>query len=137
MALSLRRADYFRTTVEDRPGEAYQLLAKIAGAGVNLMVFNAVPLDDAHTELVLFPDDLDRLTEVAQETGIILRGPEHAILIQGDDHLGALADVHAQLYDAKVNVYASSGVADGAGRFGYVLHVRPTDFETAANVLGI
>jgi hypothetical protein len=137
MPLCIRRADYFRTTIEDRPGEAYQILTRLASAGINLQVFNAVPIDTLHTELVLFAEDVEKFTEVADESGLILRGPEHAILIQGDDRLGALADIHARLYDAKVNVYASSGVADGAGHFGYVIHVRPEDFETAATVLGV
>ena len=137
MALSLQRAEYYRTTMVDRPGEAYQLLARLAGAGVNLHVFTAVPLDNLHTELVLFPDNLENFEAVADEAGVVLRGPEHAFLIQGDDHLGALADIHAQLLDAKINVYASSGVADGSGKFGYVLHVRPRDFEAAAAALGV
>ena len=137
MPLSIRRAAYFRTTIEDRPGEAYQILTQLAGAGVNLLVFNAVPIDTLHTELVLFAEDVERLTAVAQESGMILRGPEHAFLIQGDDRLGAIADIHARLYDARVNVYASSGVADGDGHFGYVIHVRPGDFENAATALGV
>jgi len=97
MPLSIRRAEYYRTTMADRPGEAYQLLAKLAGAGVNLLVFNAIPLDSEHTELVVFPDDLEKFTQVADDAGIVLRGPEHAFLIQGDDHLGALADIHVRL----------------------------------------
>jgi hypothetical protein len=32
--------------------------------------------------------------------------------------------VHAKLYEAKVNVYVSSGVADGRGGYGYVIYVR-------------
>ena len=32
--------------------------------------------------------------------------------MQGDDELGALAEIHQQLFRADVNIYASSGVTD-------------------------
>ncbi|MBK6795930.1 MAG: hypothetical protein IPG76_03790 [Acidobacteria bacterium] len=67
----------------------------------------------------------------------MIDGPYHALLVQGDDELGALSRVHVKLYDAKVNVYASSGVADGKGSFGYVIYVRPEDYQKAVEALGI
>lgn len=136
MALSIRKVEYFKTTVQDRPGEAFQLLSALTGAGVNLLVFTAVPMGDRRTELVLYPESVDSLAAAAERSGIALSGPQQALLIQGDDHLGALADIHACLVDAEVNVYAASGVTDGRGGFGYVVHVRPKDFEAAANALG-
>jgi hypothetical protein len=48
-----------------------------------------------------------------------------------------LADIHRRLYEAGVNVYASSGVADGRGSYGYVIYVRPEDFERAAQSLDV
>jgi hypothetical protein len=36
---------------------------------------------------------------------------------------------------AGVNVYAASGIADGHGSFGYVVYVRPEDFDRAAGAL--
>ena len=45
--------------------------------------------------------------------------------------------LHMLLYAAKINVYASSGVADGKGSFGYLIYVRPEDFEAAATALGL
>ena len=100
MSLSIRRADYFRAQVEDRPGAAYQLLSNLAGAGINMLAFNAIPLDATHTQLVLFPEDDDDLAGAAEKASVCLDGPHRAVLIQGDDHLGALCDVHAQLFDA-------------------------------------
>lgn len=57
-------------------------------------------------------------------------------LSRGDDKLGAFADIHRMLSDEQINVYASSGVTDGRGGFGYVLYVRPEDYQRAAVVLG-
>jgi RNA polymerase sigma factor (sigma-70 family) len=62
---------------------------------------------------------------------------EPALLVQGDDHLGVLAEVHEKLYHAGVNVYASNAVTDGKGDFGYIIYVRPETFDQAARALGI
>jgi hypothetical protein len=64
-----------------------------------------------------------------------LSAPQRAFLVHGEDQLGALGEVHRQLFDARVNVYASSGMTGGGGRFGYLLYVRPEDYERAAGVL--
>jgi len=42
-----------------------------------------------------------------------------------------------KLADAEVNVYASSGVTDQRGGYGYVMHVRPDEYEKAAGILGV
>jgi hypothetical protein len=36
-----------------------------------------------------------------------------------------------------VSVYASGGVTDGRGTFGYVVYVREDQFEQAAGALGV
>jgi hypothetical protein len=36
-----------------------------------------------------------------------------------------------------VNVYASSGVTDGVGGYGYILYVKPEAYDRAARVLGV
>lgn len=135
MSLTIRRVDYFYTTVHDKPGEAYRLLSKLAADEVNLMAFGAVPVGPVHTQLTLFPADDDEMMKVAEKMGLGLTGPHRALLIQGDDELGALVDIHGTLYDAGVNVYACNGVTDGRGSFGYVIYIRPEEFEKAARAL--
>ncbi len=71
----------------------------------------------------------------ARKAGLVLIGPHRALLVQGDDEMGALADIHAKLFRVNVNVYASTGVTDGEGSFGYIVYVRPEDFEKAASTL--
>lgn len=137
MALSIRRVDYFYLSVKDQPGEAYKLLALLAERGVNLLAFTAVPTGEVRTQLTIFPEDPQRLVSEARKAGLGLEGPHPALLVQGDDDLGALADVHRRLYEADVNVYAASGVADGRHGFGYLIYVRPDDFEKAAQTLGV
>jgi hypothetical protein len=73
----------------------------------------------------------------ASRAGLYLEGPFPALLVQCDDRLGALADIHLRIYEADVNVESASGVIDGRGAFGYIIHVKPEDFDIAADVLGI
>lgn len=136
MAATIRGVEYFHVTVKDRPGEGYGLLSKLAAAQVNLLAFSAVPIGVEHTQLVLFPDDVERFLKAVEKMGLTPSGPEGALLIQGDDHLGAIADIHRKLFDAHINVYASSGVTDGRGGYGYVLYVKRDQYRSAALVLG-
>lgn len=137
MAYRIRRVDYFYTTIKDEPGEAYELLSLLAGLGINLLAFTAVPFGPMNTQLAIFPEDSGKLTDVARKSGLKLDGPQPALLVQGDDELGALADVHMKLYEDHVNVFASSGVSDGKGSYGYVIYVRPDDYERAVAALKV
>ncbi len=132
----IRKLEYYCTTVRDTPGEGYRVLAHLASAEVNLLAFEATPMGPVYARLALFPEDVERLAAAAQKLGLVLDGPHPALLVQGDDRLGALADIHGKLHDAGVNVYGATGVTDGKGAFGYILHVRPSEFEQAARALG-
>jgi len=137
MAYSIRRVEYFYTTLRDRPGEAYKLLAQMAEMGLNMLAFTAVPVGPTQTQLTIFPEDFGKMALAAKRAGMSLDGPHSALLVQGDDELGALAEIHQDLYEADVNVYASTGVTDGRGSFGYLIYVRPEDFDRAAKALSI
>lgn len=137
MAFKIRRVDYFYTTVKDEPGEAYKVLSLLAGLGVNLVAVTAIPFGPMNTQLTIFPEDSAQLRNEAQKSGLKLEGPQQALLVQGDDELGALAELHSKLYIANVNIYASSGVADGKGHYGYIIYVRPDDFERAVAALNV
>jgi hypothetical protein len=137
MALQIRKAEYFHATVRDAPGEGYRFLTALSDAGVNLLAFSAIPVGPEHTQLVLFAEDADKLKRIASDSGTSLVGPQHALLVHGDDELGALAGIHRKLAEAGVNVFASNGVTDGRGGYGYVLYVRPGDMEGAATALGL
>ena len=137
MDARIRSAHYFNVTVKDQPGEAYRLLAHLASEDVNLLAFNAIPLGPAQTQFVLFPESVERFEKAASQIGLCLSGPQHALLVQGDDRLGALVEIHKRLFEAGVNVYGSNGVTDGQGGYGYVLYVRPEDFESATAALGV
>lgn len=135
MALTVRTVEYFYARVENDPAKAYEFLARLAMEDVNLLAFSAVPFGLNHVELTLFPDRSDSLLHAAGKLGWNLTGPQHAVLIQGDDRLGATADIHRCLREAGVGIYASSGVTDGSGHYGYVIYFREADYQEAARAL--
>jgi len=135
MTFSVRSVEYFYTRVVDAPGRAYELLAKLASEEINLLAFSAVPFGPNHVELTIFPDRSEDFRRVAERLGWTLIGPQHACLIQGDDQLGALAEIQKRLLDAGVVIYASSGVTDGEGHFGYVIYVKEEDHQAAAKAI--
>lgn len=135
MRFKIRRVEYFYTNVEDHPGEATRLLTQLAELGINQLAFSAVPIGVDRTQLAIFPEEPAKLAEAARRANLTLDGPHHALLVQGDDTMGAFAGVHAKLSDANVNVYASHGITDGRGDFGYLIYVRPEEFDRAAGAL--
>lgn len=137
MAFTIQRVDYFYTTVKDQPGEAYKILNLLLELGINQLAFTAIPFGKDSTQLAIFPEDAAKLINEAQKAGMSLDGPHHALLAQGDDELGALAGIHQKLYEANINVYASSGVTDGKGSYGYLIYLKEEDYERAAKAIGL
>lgn len=137
MSTTVRRVTYYYATAEDRPGSAYEILNELAEARVNLLAASIVPMGPTSVQITLFPENPDRFEQVSSRLRLVLTRPQQAFLIQGNDEIGALVDLHRELYDEKINVYASQGVNDGKGGFGYLVYVRPDDYERAAQVLGV
>jgi len=137
MTAKIQSVDYFYMTVPDKPGAACHVLFQLAAADVNLLAFSAVPIGPENTQLVLFPESINSLARGAENAGFVLSGPNRAFLIQGDDKLGALVNIHEKLSEAGINVYASTGVSDGKGGFGYVMYVKGDQFDDATRVLDL
>jgi hypothetical protein len=135
MAFTIRRVEYYYANVRDELGAAYRLLSQLAELGVDLLAFTAVPSGPALAQFTLVPTDTGKLLAQASMAGLQLDGPYHAFLVQGDDELGALANVHEQLVKAGVDIFASSGVSDGRGAFGYLVYVREDQFDRATAAL--
>jgi hypothetical protein len=135
MAYQARRVEYFYATVSGDAGEAYELLTNLANLGINLLAFTSAHLGPRSIQLTMFPEDPAKLRSLAKGAGLALDGPHPAVLVQGDDRIGALAQIHHLLRSGGVDVYASNAVTDGKGSFGYVLYVRPQDAEKAERAL--
>ena len=135
LAFSVRPSEYFYVNARDELGVAYRVLSALAERGVNLLAFTAVPSGEHHAQFALFPEDPSQFIAETRLAQIEVEGPHYALLVQGDDELGGLARVHERLFRAGVDVYASSGVSDGRGTFGYIVYVREDQFEQAVGAL--
>ncbi|MBM4129421.1 hypothetical protein FJ250_00105 [bacterium] len=137
MAARIYPVDYYYTTVEDRPGQGCRFLRALAAEDVNLVAFNAFPVGRERTQLVIYPLNPIWLGDFARHEGLVLQGPHHAFIVQGDDELGALVSIHEKLCDADINVSSANGITDGRGGYRYIMHVHPEDWERAMAVLGV
>jgi hypothetical protein len=74
---------------------------------------------------------------VVESLGLAATGPHRALLVQGDDQLGVLAEIHRRLLEVGVHPYAASGLTDGRGGFAVVVHLRGDQVESATRALGL
>ena len=119
MISTVKDVEYFTMIVADKPGEARKLLEFLSEKTVNLLALTAFPVGGGESRIDFFPEDPELLKQAAGDAGVSLTGPRRAFLVQGDDEIGALYDIHLKLSNAGINVHACNGVVDGTGRFGY------------------
>ena len=136
MADSVSRVEYFYVQVADKPGEGARALAALREAGVNLLAYSGFP-SGRRSQLDFVPADPATFKQAAKKAGWKVTGPKRAFLIQGEDRIGAVAEVMEKLAAAKINVTAIDAVSAGEGRYGAILWVEPRDVNRASKVLGI
>jgi len=134
MAETVRTADYFYVMVPDKPGEGARVLGELRSAGVNLVAYSGFP-SGRGAQLDVVPTDPAAFKTVARQKKWKVKGPKRAFLIEGDDRVGACADVLGRLAAAKINVTAMDALA-GGGRYAAILWVKPRDVKKTASVLG-
>ncbi|PYN26453.1 MAG: hypothetical protein DMD99_05530 [Candidatus Rokuibacteriota bacterium] len=134
MAETVRTADYFYVMVPDKPGEGARVLGELRSAGVNLVAYSGFP-SGRGAQLDVVPTDPAAFQAVAKQKKWKVKGPKRAFLIEGDDRVGACADVLGRLAAAKINVTAMDALA-GGGRYAAILWVKPRDVKKTASVLG-
>jgi hypothetical protein len=135
MADTVKSVDYYYVTVQDEPGEGTRILSALKDSGVNLVAFLGFPLGDGRSQLDLVPEDSQSLVEAAQRSGITLSDAKRALMIQGNDRVGVVAEITAKLADANINLTAAAATVAGSGRYGMIVWVAPADHERAAQVL--
>ncbi len=136
MAETIRLVDYFYVETTDKPGEAARLLSKLKEARVNLLAFSGFP-KGKRSQLDFIPEDAAAFRAVAKQVKWKVKGPKKGFLIQGDDRIGALAEVLNKLAAAKINVTATDAICAGANRYGVILWVKPRDVKRAAKAFGV
>lgn len=134
MAETIRPFEYFYMLVPHKAGEAARALNALKDAGVNLIAFSGFP-EGRRAQLDFIPADATAFKSVAKANKWKIVGPKRGFLIQGDDRVGAVADIVGKLADAKINVIAIDAVC-ADGRYGALCWVAPRDLKKAGQVLG-
>jgi hypothetical protein len=134
MAETIRLVDYYYLQVAQTAGEGAKVLHALKDAGVNLLAFSGFP-SGRRAQLDFIPADAAGFKSVAKTNKWKLVGPKRGFLIQGDDRVGAIADIVGKLADAKINVTAIDAIG-ADGRYGALCWVAPRDVKKAAQVLG-
>ncbi len=119
MAETIKRVQYFYTEVSDKPGEGARLLSLLKEAGVSLLALSGFP-HGRRAQVDFIPADPAAFRAFARNAKLKLVGPKTGFLIQGEDRVGALAELMAKLAEAKINVTACDAVAAGAGQYGAI-----------------
>jgi hypothetical protein len=135
MADTIRLVEYFYMTAPDKSGEGARALNTLKEAGVNLVAFSAFP-ERRRAQLDFIPADAAAFKQAAKQAKWKVVGPKRGFLVQGDDRVGAVADLLARLGAAKINVTAIDAVTVTDGRYGAIFWVAPKDVKKAAALLG-
>jgi hypothetical protein len=135
MADTIRLVEYFYMTAPDKPGEGARALNTLKEAGVNLVAFSAFP-ERRRAQLDFIPADAAAFKQAAKQAKWKVVGPKRGFLVQGDDRVGAIAELLERLGAAKINVTAIDAVAVADGRYGAIFWVAPKDVKKTAALLG-
>ena len=136
MGSLIRRVIYYSVEVNDEPGEALRILSGLKQAGVNLLAGSGFPTGAGRARIDLAPRDPEEFQRVAEKIGIGPCEGKSAFLIQGDDRVGAIADICEKLANQGISIESSQALCAGLGRWGMLLCVSPNDYERAAATLG-
>jgi hypothetical protein len=135
MAETVSQLEYFYVQVADKPGEGARALTTLKEAGVNLLAFTGFP-EGRRAQLDFFPEDPVAFKRVAKAAGWKITGPKRALLVQGDDRIGAIADLVDTLASAKINIIAVDAACAGGGRYAAIVWVDQRNVARAAKLLG-
>lgn len=136
MQTTARKVGYFKTTVPDKPGQGFRVLAALRDQGVNLLAFHAFPASRGKSQLDFVPADERVFHDAAARIKLKIGKRKAALLVEGEDRPGAIAEVLQKLAGASTNVVAIDAVRAGAG-FGALIWVKPKDFDKAAAAIGM
>jgi hypothetical protein len=133
MADSVRLVDYFYVSIPNKPGEGARLLETLQRERVNLLAFSAFP-EGRKAQADFVPEDAAAFRAAAKKAKWKVVGPKKVFLVQGDDRLGACADLSGALARAKINVIAWDAVSVH-GRYGAMFWVAPKDIKKTQKVI--
>jgi hypothetical protein len=135
MAITVRKTAYFKVGVRNKAGEGARLLGLLREQGVNLVAMSGFPRG-GKAQIDVVPEDAAAFKKAMKQAKIPAGEKKTVFVIQGEDKVGAVSGILEKLGSAGVNVTAVDAVADGTGRYGAVLWVKPADVSKASRLLG-
>ncbi len=135
MADIIRRVEYFKMQTPNKPGEGARALELLGDARINLLAFSGFPRG-RRWQMDFIPEYPVAFKNAAKQAGLKVSPSKTGFLVQGEDRVGAIADLMARLAQAKINVTAIDAVSTGEGRYGAIFWVKPQDVAKTATVLG-
>jgi hypothetical protein len=135
MIFDVRQIEYTNIVVEYRVSDASKLLSTLVSSGIDFLAYKATPIEGKQTLFTLFSDNAQKMVEVADKHGFKVDGPYSAILVKGDEQIGALAAIYEKSSQAHINVDESSGIAHINGGYGVILYIKQEDCREALMAL--
>ena len=135
MGETIRKVDYFYIQTANKPGEGARLLSALRDGGVNLLAFTGFPVG-RRAQIDFIPEDTAVFRAAAKRAGMKLSPKKTGFWVQGEDRVGAIADIMEKLAGARINVTAIDAVCAGEGRYGAIFWIKPPDVRKAAKILG-
>ena len=112
MALTVKKVTAVSVDVEDTPGVAAKMTAKLREAGINLKALAGWPEGEGRATVMVIPEDVDALRNLAAQESVATT-EEALVWVEGPDEVGALGDFTDKLAAANINIVTCHALAAG------------------------
>ena len=134
MRESVRKVNHYSTLVPDKPGAAFNVLATLVSAGINLLACSGAP-KGRRAQIDVVPDDTRKFVVAAKKAGLAFVENRSGFLLQGEgDRPGVLASKLKVLADQGINVTGVDALSIG-DTWGAILWVGAADVQRAGKHL--
>jgi hypothetical protein len=89
---SVRQVTYYKVMVPNKAGAGARFLDGLKNSGVNLLAFSGFPVGKK-AQLDFIPEDPAAFERTAKQAGIKISAGKPVFLVQGEDRVGALAEI--------------------------------------------